>query len=195
MIRTLQITKKATSAWLTASMLAGALFAAAAPAQLESPAPPAAQADPAAAPSPTPATAQLAKKNDKTFETVLGLTIALVSVVMGIGVAIIAVWCDYKKRQQLLIFCHQEHMAAIEKGLEPPPFPREWGHGDEGSRPSAPGNAVKGGVFWLAIGIGLAIFLSLQDDIDIHPAISAIPIAIGFASLAWHFIESRQRKS
>ena len=124
----------------------------------------------------------------------MGISIGFVAVVMGIGIGMLAIWCDYKKRHELIAACHQERLAALEKGLELPPFPPEPFSGGGPPKPFTPGGSLKAGLVWLAIGIGLAIFLSLQDRGRHHPSVSAIPIAIGVAYLIFYVVEGRKHK-
>ena len=133
------------------------------------------------------------KEKDPLIIKVLGLGIGLVATILGIGIGFVAVWTEYKKRHDLITFCHQERMAALEKGLDLPPLPPELIHDVTGrdERPKSPGTGLKAGLMWLAIGIGTAIFLSLQQRAGIHPSIGTIPIAIGIVYLICYAIERR----
>lgn len=133
-------------------------------------------------------------KGLKTFETVMGLVIALVSIVMGIGVAFVGIWYDYKKRHDIITACHRERMAALEKGLEMPPYPPDWlaGHPNEAPAPRSPVQGLKAGLMWLTMGVGIVIFLSLQERAGIHPSIGAIPMGIGVVHLICYAVERRR---
>ena len=41
---------------------------------------------------------------------------------MGIGIGMLGMWTDHKRKSQLLEQMHRERMAAIEKGIELPPM-------------------------------------------------------------------------
>jgi hypothetical protein len=49
------------------------------------------------------------------------LLIPLVSVVLGISLAMLALYLNYRKKTEALRLAHAERMAAIEKGIELPP--------------------------------------------------------------------------
>ena len=132
----------------------------------------------------------------KTFETVMGLVIALVAIVMGIGVAFVGVWYDYKKRHAIITACHQERMAALEKGLELPPYPPDWlaGHPQEAPAPRSFIKGLRAGLMWLVIGLTSTLYLCFQSRIDIHPTIGAVPVGIGIVYLICYALEARQAK-
>ncbi|MBI4664466.1 MAG: hypothetical protein HY735_37210 [Verrucomicrobia bacterium] len=50
-------------------------------------------------------------------------------------------------------------------------------------------------MFWLAIGVGTPIFLSLQKSLDLHPSVGAIPMAVGVSYLICYAIETRKPKT
>jgi hypothetical protein len=136
------------------------------------------------------------KEEEPLIIKLMGLTIGLVAVVLGIGIGILAVWAEYKKRHDLITLCHQERMAALEKGLDLPPLPRElltdMYHSDETSKPPSPHRGLKTGLMWLTTGIGTSIFLSLQQHAGIHPSIGLIPIGIGIVHLICYALERRR---
>lgn len=149
--------------------------------------------DPVPPPPPSAMRGKTREKNphEQKMES-MGVTIALVSVVMGIGIAFFAIGCDFLKRRHLINVCHQERLAALEKGLELPPYPREFMSGADAGEPSGPSTGLKSGLVWLAIGIGIAWFLSSGRRGGLHPSIGAIPIGIGAAYLIYYVIEGRK---
>ena len=54
---------------------------------------------------------------------VIGVFIPIVAIVMGIGIGMLAIWSEHKRKAQLLEQKHRERMQAIEKGIELPPLP------------------------------------------------------------------------
>jgi hypothetical protein len=136
-------------------------------------------------------------KGLKTFEKVMGLVIALVAIVMGIGVAFFGIWYDYKKRHDIVTACHRERMAALEKGLELPPYPPDWlaGHPNEVPTPRSPIQGLKAGLMWLAIGLASTLYLYFQERAGIHPTIGAVPFGIGIVYLVCFAIERRKTQA
>src|SRR5579862_9880043 len=60
------------------------------------------------------------------IEGILALMLPIVAIIMGIGLAMIGVWLDYRRRKELFELHHKERLAAIEKGIEVPPLPVEF---------------------------------------------------------------------
>ena len=75
----------------------------------------------------------------------------LAAVVLGTGIPLLAIWCEFKKRQSLIEVCHQERMSALEKGIELPPFSSEpFRQSDEASDCGGSGTGLKPGLVWWA---------------------------------------------
>ena len=53
----------------------------------------------------------------------LALLIPIIAIIMGIGIGMLAIYTGYLKRKDLFAHYHQERMAAIEKGIDCPPWP------------------------------------------------------------------------
>ena len=49
--------------------------------------------------------------------------IPIIAIVLGIGIGMLAIYLSYRKRKELFALYHQERMAAIEKGIDCPPWP------------------------------------------------------------------------
>ena len=47
----------------------------------------------------------------------------IIAIILGIGLAVICAFLNYKRRKDMFALYHQERMAAIEKGVELPPLP------------------------------------------------------------------------
>src|SRR4051812_26807830 len=50
----------------------------------------------------------------------IAVWIPIVAIVFGIGVAMLSVWTEHKRKSQLLEQLHRERIVSIEKGLPPP---------------------------------------------------------------------------
>ena len=55
---------------------------------------------------------------------VIGVFIPIVAIVMGIGIGMLAIWSEHKRKSQMLEQNHRERMQAIEKGIELPAHAR-----------------------------------------------------------------------
>lgn len=122
-------------------------------------------------------------------KAVLALLIPLLAVVMGIGVAMLDIYLNYRKRKELFTLYHQERMAAIEKGIDLPPMPEAF-FSEDTPRPQTPRRDLFKGLVWLFIGlaVGVAVF---ANDKPKEALIALIPGGIGLAYLIYYFVESR----
>jgi hypothetical protein len=103
--------------------------------------------------------------------------IPITAIVMGIGIAMLGTWFDYRKKSDIAAQLHRERLAAIERGMEPPPLPPELFQ----RRGRTPADYLRRGLIWLFIGAGL-ILASLLEH---HPGgwYGLIPAGIGLANL------------
>ena len=134
-------------------------------------------------------------------------TIAIVVVAL-IGFAAFNLWL----RQQRRMMVHRERLAAVEKGVEPPPFPPNGGQ----LTWNVQAILLLAGLCWIGIGIGTFVVLSelinnapplppLDTPIDssrIPPAsfipkglhtIGVVPLAIGIAHLIVYLTVRKKR--
>ena len=120
---------------------------------------------------------------------VLALMIPIIAIVMGIGIGMLAIYLSYRKRRDLFAHFHQERMAAIEKGIECPPWPDSV-LADEESSPSPRRHLLKG-LVWLFIGVagGVAVFATVAFRWALF---GLVPIGIGAAHLIYYFVEGRK---
>ena len=133
---------------------------------------------------------------------ILGVMIPIIAIVMGLGLGMLKIWTDYRKKREILQAHHAERMAAIEKGIELPPLPPQF-YGSDG----APANAaqmqrefkgaanglhyLRSGLAWLLIGIAISIALYANHDNEhVHTAAwwGAVPAAFGLSRLLFYFI-------
>jgi hypothetical protein len=122
---------------------------------------------------------------------ILALFIPLVAIVMGVGVAMLAIFLQYRKRKETFALYHQERMAAIEKGVDLPPLP-DFLLSDDGRafRPYHPRRHLLKGLTWLFTGIGLGVALWPTAGFE-YSLFSLIPIGVGLAQLVYYFVEGK----
>lgn len=119
---------------------------------------------------------------------ILGVMIPIIAIVLGLSIPIIAIIVDYRKRRRLIETHHAERMAAIERGMEPPPLPAEL----LGTvRKRTPSSSLLPGLIWLFVGIGLLLGLGrlIGDDVS---RLGLIPAGVGVAYLLYYAIEGRK---
>ena len=122
------------------------------------------------------------------LEGVLALTIPIVAIVMGVGIGMVRLWLDYRRKRDLLQLHHAERMVAIEKGIDLPPLPAEI---LSGGRHSTPGAYLYRGLVWLSLGLAIAIAIFTSSR-SIGSAIwGLLPMSIGIANLLYYFLSAR----
>ena len=53
----------------------------------------------------------------------ISVMIPVITIVLGIAIGMLAIYLSHRKRRELFAHYHQERMAAIEKGVDCPPWP------------------------------------------------------------------------
>ncbi|HEY4975379.1 MAG TPA: hypothetical protein VII41_17335, partial [Steroidobacteraceae bacterium] len=103
---------------------------------------------------------------------IIGVLIPIVAIVMGLGIGMLKIWLDFRKKREILQAHHAERMAAIDKGIELPALPPGF-YGAEGT--SVPPEVLqqelkgrqaglhylRGGLMWLLIGIAISLALAI----------------------------------
>jgi hypothetical protein len=135
---------------------------------------------------------------------IIGVLIPIVAIVMGLGIGMLKLWLDYRKKREILQAHHTERMAAIEKGIDLPPLPPQF----FGSEASAPPDRLqeqlrgrhiglsylRSGLMWLLIGIAISVALYADhQDYGAHNAAwwGGVPAAFGLSKLLFYFIANR----
>jgi Domain of unknown function (DUF6249) len=117
----------------------------------------------------------------------IGIGIAVIAIVGGLGVACYALWLDSKKR----ILRHRERLAMIEKGLMPAAFLNEPQQCVRRHREDR-----RNGVFMICLGIGLGAMFGLQQDSWRHVWIGVVIAMFGVSHLINALLDdSEMRKS
>lgn len=117
--------------------------------------------------------------------------VAIVAIVFVMGIPlsmpIIYMALDYRKRRRLMELHHAERMAAIERGMELPPLPKELFETGRNRRRTT---SLLPGLVWFFIGVG--ILIAMQSISDEEAMIGLVPAGIGLAYLIYYFIEGRK---
>jgi uncharacterized protein DUF6249 len=112
--------------------------------------------------------------------------IPVTAIVMGIGIGMLGLWTDHKRKSQILEQTHRERMAAIERGIELPPTPNTSlvDLAQSQKSPPNPARVMRSGVFMLSLGIVL-YFALITVGADAAAVFGLIPATIGLANLAY----------
>jgi len=110
--------------------------------------------------------------------------IPITAIVFGIGIGMLGLWTDHKRKSQLLEQMHKERMAAIEKGIELPPMNADPFTNRASSSVANPARVLRNGVFMLSFGIVLYFALNTVGASE-AAVFGLIPATIGLANLAY----------
>ena len=112
------------------------------------------------------------------------LLIPIIAIVMGIGIGMLGIYLNYRKRKEMFALYHQERMAAIDKGIELPPLPEAFFRDED--KPSSPHSHLLVGL--ILVFIGLALFFALFFLVGLRIALfGLIPLGIGLAFMIFYF--------
>jgi Domain of unknown function (DUF6249) len=120
-----------------------------------------------------------------------GYVVAVTAIVLGLvipfSLPVIYMVLNHQKRRRLMELHHAERMAAIERGMELPPLPKEL---LEGSRSRRRTTSLLPGLVWFFIGVG--VLIAMQSISDEEAMIGLVPAGIGLAYLIYYFVEGRK---
>jgi hypothetical protein len=125
---------------------------------------------------------------------VIGVFIPIVAIVMGIGIGMLTIWAEHKRKAQLLEQNHRERMQAIEKGLELPPLPANLVGTSNGPSTSTPEKALRAGIMMTLIGV-LLFFAIDKVGAEEAALFGLIPAAIGVANLVYAAVLQGKNKA
>jgi hypothetical protein len=108
---------------------------------------------------------------------------------MGIGIGMLSVYLEYRKKRDIFELHHKERMAAIDKGMEIPPLPAEFYQ--DARRRCRPGDNLRRGLVLLFVGAAIAVALSANGNR--YALWGLVPAAVGVANLLVYFIEARRK--
>jgi uncharacterized membrane protein YhhN len=123
----------------------------------------------------------------------IAVFIPIVAIVMGIGIGMLAIWSEHKRKAQLLEQNHRERMHAIEKGIELPPLPANLVSTSNGPSTASAAKALRSGIMLTLIGILLysAIYYAGGHE---GALFGLIPAAVGVANLVYAWILWQKEK-
>jgi Domain of unknown function (DUF6249) len=116
------------------------------------------------------------------------MVIPVVAIIMGVGIGMLSLFLQFRRKRDLFQLYHAERMAAIEKGIELPPLPPEFFQ-DGGRTGPAPVRNRRSGLILLFLGIALSV--ALWGSGARAYLWGLIPAAIGLALLVASVFEMR----
>lgn len=124
-------------------------------------------------------------------ESIIGVFIPIVAIVMSLTIPIVAIITDYRRRRDLINALHRERLAAIERGMEPKPLPEELL--SPSKRLQKP-RYLLNGLIWLFVGIGTCAFLGSLVGLELA-WVGLIPAGVGLAFLIYYWVEGRHEEA
>ena len=119
---------------------------------------------------------------------VISMLIPVVAIVMGIGIGMLSLYLDYRKKRSMYELHHKERMAAIEKGMDVPPLPPEFFESPR-RRLRTRSDYLRRGLVWLLV--GGAITAALYSQGRNSSLWGLVPAAVGLAYLLFYFLDGR----
>ncbi|MBI3525440.1 MAG: hypothetical protein HY066_13135 [Betaproteobacteria bacterium] len=129
---------------------------------------------------------------DNDLVKALPLLIPIIGIVMGVGLAMLAVLTDHQRKREMFDLHHKERLLAIERGMEVPPLPPEFFQRGHGRWQESPGGRLRRGLIWLFVGVALMAALALNRSLE-AAAWGLIPSAVGLANLIYYFTVGRNQ--
>lgn len=116
----------------------------------------------------------------------MALLIPILGIVLGVGVAIVAIATSHRQKQTRAELRHRERLAALEKGIELPPDP------DPDAEPRKRVSSLRSGLIYFFIGV--VLYFALREVAGSDVALfGLVPAAIGLGSLISYLVEGRKR--
>jgi len=124
---------------------------------------------------------------------ILGIFIPIIAIVMGIGIGMLSIWTEHRRKSQLLEQYHKERIIALEKGLPLPELDRRLVALDEREPPTS-ARAFRVGVMMLLI--GLILYFALDQLVGERLSLfGLIPCAVGIANLLYGVLLLRKEEA
>jgi hypothetical protein len=122
---------------------------------------------------------------------IIGVLIPVVAIVLGLGLGMLKIYLEYRKRRELMQLHHAERMAAIDKGIELPSLPPEFFQ-EYRKAPATVLTYLRRGLMWLLIGIAVTVAMFSGHNTK-EPWWGLVPVAVGVAYLLFYFFVSRTK--
>ncbi len=125
-------------------------------------------------------------------QAIPAISVPIVAIVLGLSLAMLRSWLDYKKKKEFFELHHRERMAAIDKGLDVPPLPAELLVGpSDGPRKAR--DPLKTGLIWTLVGAAICVAWFIEDKENF--AWGLIPAAFGIANLLYYAITRKSSQA
>jgi hypothetical protein len=119
--------------------------------------------------------------------------IPIVAIVFGIGIGMLGMYLNFRRKRELFQLYHAERMAALEKGMELPALPREFFQ-DSREREANPARHRRQGLILTLLGVGIGVGMAATEHAGRHDAWwCLVIIGLGVALLLSSYLEFKER--
>lgn len=127
------------------------------------------------------------------ISSIIGVSIPVIGIILGIGVVVLAMYFDFRRKRELIQLYHAERMAAIEKGIELPPLSEQYFTVGDVAR-SGPAKGRRTGLILVFLGGAIALSLWGSGFLGNFWWWGIVPLALGLAFLLAALLEARERR-
>jgi hypothetical protein len=124
---------------------------------------------------------------------VIGVFIPIVAIVMGIGIGMLSILSEHKRKAQLLVQNPRERLHALEKGVELPPLPPNVVGMSNGPSTASAAKSLRSGIMLVLIGVLLFFAIGVAGGRE-GALFGLIPAAVGVANLVYAAIQWNKEK-
>lgn len=125
------------------------------------------------------------------LKNLIPLLIPLVAIAFGCTIAIVAIITGHRRKKHLFALYHEERMAALNKGMEPPALPDALLLDDYRTRYRSPEACLRRGLIWVLLGISIYYAVRVNEGPE-RALYGLILVAIGLANLIYYFVVRRK---
>jgi hypothetical protein len=124
---------------------------------------------------------------------IIGELIPIIAIVLGIGIGMLWIYFDFRRKREVYQLYHAERMAAIEKGMELPPLPTDL-FNDSRTREGRASRSRRRGLILLFLGVAICVGLWASGTGRIS-LWGLVPAGIGLALLLSSRLEAKEQAS
>lgn len=118
----------------------------------------------------------------------IGVLLPFAAIVLGIGIGMLAIYLDFRKKREMFQLYHNERMTAIDRGIELPPIPWEM---FSSSRSGEPPFRRRRRLGLILLFVGAGVSLALKAMVGELWWWGLVPVALGLAYLVSAFLDAR----
>ena len=127
------------------------------------------------------------------LKQIMPFLVPIVGILMGVGIGMLALALDYKKKRRIFELHHQERLLALERGLDVPPLPKEFFEsGNRQAKGTGNGRLLAGSLLLLG-GVAFGVAMAVNEGFG-RAVWAGVPMALGAAFLLTWSVDRRERQ-